>query len=101
MARNDITGDIISTGQAKGDKEKYAKGWELLWGNRTPIRVEPISVIGKGIENYLGETAKLSKCASQRDGDCYHKLCPQLRDNEPQATGRSCPIYDWEGHDYD
>lgn len=41
MSRNEVTGDIISTGQAKGDKEKYANGWELLWGNRTPIRIDP------------------------------------------------------------
>lgn len=38
----------------------------------------------------------LRHCASDCDGDCRHPQCPQLRDNEPHATGRSCPLYDWE-----
>lgn len=29
--------------------------------------------------------------ASRGDGECYWKNCPQLRDNEPAATGRHCP----------
>lgn len=32
-------------------------------------------------------------CHSDRDGDCEWKDCPQTRDGEPKATGRSCPIY--------
>lgn len=34
-------------------------------------------------------------CHADRDGDCHHHDCPQLRDNEPAATGRHCP-YDTE-----
>jgi hypothetical protein len=34
----------------------------------------------------------LTCCAAARDGDCSHKQCPQLRDNEPRATGRHCPL---------
>lgn len=34
-------------------------------------------------------------CDADRDGDCNHPGCPQRRDNEPRATGRSCPIPDW------
>jgi hypothetical protein len=34
----------------------------------------------------------LTRCAAARDGDCTHKQCPQLRDNEPAATGRHCPL---------
>lgn len=30
-------------------------------------------------------------CAADRDGDCSWAGCPQLRDNEPTATGRHCP----------
>lgn len=36
--------------------------------------------------------APLKRCAASRDGDCTHPECPQLRDNEPHATGRHCPI---------
>ena len=34
-------------------------------------------------------------CHAQRDGDCDWWLCPQLRDGEPEATGRICPL-PWE-----
>lgn len=41
----------------------------------------------------------LKRCASHSDGDCSHTACPQTRDNEPHATGRSCPIYNWSDDD--
>ena len=41
-----------------------------------------------------------TKCASNSDGECRHPLCPQLRDNEPNETGRSCPLFDWNA-EYD
>lgn len=31
-------------------------------------------------------------CRADDDGDCKYTLCPQLRDNEPAATGRHCPF---------
>jgi len=34
-------------------------------------------------------------CQSGSDGECFHKDCPQIRDNEPLATGRHCPL-DWD-----
>lgn len=33
-------------------------------------------------------------CHAARDGDCYWAECPQLRDGEPVATGRHCPLDD-------
>lgn len=39
----------------------------------------------------------LTRCASDRDGDCGHPECPQNRDHEPHATGRSCPLWLAEG----
>lgn len=33
------------------------------------------------------------RCAADSDGDCTHPDCPQLRDGEPEKTGRSCPIH--------
>ena len=35
---------------------------------------------------------QLTGCAAGRDGDCYSDRCPQLRDGEPDATGRYCPL---------
>lgn len=34
----------------------------------------------------------LTYCHAGRDGECFAKNCPQLRDNEPFATGRHCPL---------
>lgn len=34
-------------------------------------------------------------CQAGSDGECGWCGCPQIRDGEPQASGRSCPIYDW------
>jgi len=34
----------------------------------------------------------LTRCAAARDGDCTHAQCPQLRDGEPRAAGRHCPL---------
>lgn len=37
-----------------------------------------------------------ARCQSGRDGDCNWSACPQLRDNEPAATRRHCPLDDGE-----
>ena|SRR5579863_1966413 len=34
----------------------------------------------------------LKRCAAARDGDCDHAQCPQLRDGEPEKSGRHCPL---------
>lgn len=33
-----------------------------------------------------------ARCHAARDGECSWGACPQLRDGEPKATGRHCPI---------
>ncbi len=35
------------------------------------------------------------QCRAGNDGDCIWEDCPQLRDGEPVATGRSCPLEPW------
>lgn len=32
-------------------------------------------------------------CGADSDGDCNKWWCPQLRDNEPEETGRACPLW--------
>lgn len=53
-----------------------------------------VEVTGRGDgKQDSGQAAKpLTRCAAARDGDCTHPQCPQLRDNEPRATGRHCPL---------
>ncbi len=37
--------------------------------------------------------------SSVTDGECYSPECPQLRDGEPEATGRYCPrAAAWEAY---
>lgn len=33
-----------------------------------------------------------ARCHADRDGDCNWSQCPQLRDGEPVASGRHCPL---------
>jgi len=35
---------------------------------------------------------KARGCQAGADGECNWSHCPQLRDNEPRATGRHCPL---------
>lgn len=35
------------------------------------------------------------RCHSARDGDCVWEECPQLRDGEPEKSGRHCPYDHW------
>lgn len=42
----------------------------------------------------------LTSCKSGRDGECFHPNCPQIRDGEPEKSGRSCPLYDWHQDEY-
>jgi hypothetical protein len=32
-------------------------------------------------------------CHAEKDGSCNWLECPQLRDAEPQTTGRDCPYW--------
>lgn len=39
----------------------------------------------------------LERCHAATDGECNDpERCPQLRDGEPLATGRHCPLDTWE-----
>jgi hypothetical protein len=34
----------------------------------------------------------LAKCQAGCDGECCDKRCPQIRDGEPEKSGRFCPL---------
>lgn len=34
----------------------------------------------------------LTRCQAGQDGECYHPLCPQIRDGEPEKSNRFCPL---------
>lgn len=53
----------------------------------------------KAGKEMAGATQPLTRCQSNSDGECDHHDCPQIKDGEPQATGRSCPLYPWVVND--
>lgn len=42
--------------------------------------------------NQSTETAERMTCGAGSDGDCYADGCVQVRDGEPAASGRFCPL---------
>jgi hypothetical protein len=61
----------------------------------TPIPKPPVvdedTQQGNG-ERYSLQGRRMTRCHSDDDGYCDWSGCPQLRDNEPAATGRHCPL---------
>lgn len=51
------------------------------------------------LEGNPGEPAKEEHCHADSDGDCVWEHCPQLRDGEPAASGRHCPLDRWSVED--
>lgn len=47
---------------------------------------------GKGETGRSDGQGQPKRCAADRDGDCSSAACPQLRDGEPHASGRHCPL---------
>jgi len=48
------------------------------------------------IDAAIAKEKELTRCASNRDGECSHKDCPQNRDGEPLKSGRHCPLDNWD-----
>jgi len=63
--------------QIRDAKKEWAK---LSPEKRASVRLEGSSDL------------RLKRCAADRDGDCVHAECPQLRDGEPKKSGRHCPL---------
>lgn len=55
-------------------------------------RSAPSATLVAAIAAALTRPTRLIRCAASRDGECAHRDCPQLRDNEPGKTGRHCPL---------
>lgn len=70
------------------------------------VRIDPCGAARINVRVYL--KPEKQHCHGSRDGECNWIYCPQLRDNEPRATGRHCPYDHWcyycgedtsDGHD--
>lgn len=44
------------------------------------------------LDTSLNEHGDVETCHADRDGDCSHAGCPQIRDGEPHKSGRHCPL---------
>ena len=61
--------------------------------NRIEFNVAPIA--GEGSAWVRQEHVELApaRCHADRDGNCHWlEGCPQIRDGEPDKTGRHCPL---------
>lgn len=47
---------------------------------------------GIGTPSTASDEGMPTRCQADRDGDCTHKSCHQLRDGEPRRSGRHCPL---------
>jgi hypothetical protein len=72
--------------------------WECRPGCDAPA-MNPGDALIAAIESGLPNAERLGgggsdgeRCHSDDDGECSWEGCPQLRDGEPAATGRHCPL---------
>ena len=81
---------------------KSTKGWDQL-PHGLHLGIDMILATGDKEIARLKEELKILKrlrCRGARDGECIWEHCPQLRDGEPEKSGRHCPLdygYDDEG----
>ena len=64
--------------------------------NFTPEQKEVLRLAEEGVQavkRAMQLATPLTSCACDNDGECSHAQCPQLRDDEPARSGRSCPLY--------
>jgi hypothetical protein len=63
--------------------------------NRIEFNVAPVAGEGSAWvrqEHVEVVPAPVEHCHADRDGDCYWEGCPQVKDGEPDKTGRHCPL---------
>jgi hypothetical protein len=86
-----VNGDVLSTG--------YLAKVPFVETRHTVVPGEPYVIdIPTTPDMFAGDpvqpppTPTLMRCAADRDGECVHAQCPQLRDNEPAKSRRHCPL---------
>jgi hypothetical protein len=92
--RGDAQPLIAVDGEVKS-AESLPHGWDLRclpYGGDGRTRLSELIEPTTTSAAAQAATKPLARCSAARDGDCTHPDCPQLRDNEPRATGRHCPL---------
>lgn len=82
----------------RGPRLRGCPWWLPVEGDRVVWlsidRVIPLHVpVGRALlVAWLAAGERCLHCRSDRDGECSWGGCPQLRDGEPEASGRHCPL---------
>ena len=58
--------------------------------HRHPLHRKPCAMCAP-LEPFV--EVRTTKCRSGSDGECFWEQCPQLRDGEPERSGRDCPLW--------
>lgn len=48
--------------------------------------------VGDAVSRAMAYPHRSGRCRAGSDGDCDWPGCPQVRDGEPEKTGRPCPL---------
>lgn len=82
---------------------RFFDPWPVDWEDKrscTSSRIRQLekagALIAAEIDRLLRNPDTVDGCAAGQDGDCRWDLCPQVRDNEPQTSGRVCPLWEDE-----
>lgn len=63
----------------------------IMWKNACRSRSKEADEKDKELARLRGLLQRL-RCQAARDGECMWEFCPQLRDGEPEKSGRHCPL---------
>lgn len=73
--------------------EIYEWGFKRsLWRCKRCGAAVPMDMLNVPPASTASDEGEPPCCQADRDGDCTHKSCPQLRDGEPRRSGRHCPL---------
>lgn len=84
-------------------KVKLIFAWYDVWigffwdRNKRKLYFFPIPTLGAvfTIPKKKKKPTKPTICRAGMDGECNHPLCPQTLANEPEKSGRFCPLPHW------
>jgi hypothetical protein len=94
----DLATDAIRAAREEGRREGFERAREMaaaLAYSRGPMgrgesEYDRMARDIRAMRDVAGESR--NRCHAGQDGDCSWTQCPQSRDNEPERSGRHCPL---------
>jgi len=87
----DKLSSVLRIGLRPADRELIGRAVKMS-GGRGELSDFGRAAILKEATAVLSISGAYPHCHAGRDGECCWPYCPQLRDGEPEATGRHCPL---------